>query len=471
MRKDITGLVDTLKASVIEIAASSPENREALLIKSFSEFQGSLERGLDVRYGPDPEVLEKGLNHISSFASALNRANQVVEAIKTGRPSYMLDGDSNTPPEQLPEETIDELDHWITVGVLALRSMVNNSVELPADEADLERAERAGQLVKIETDAGEIFAKTSLPETLRKFLTDPLELMLDTADLSRAFLDRAAGLAEELLEQEAIPADVIEAYPDLFDVQDPLGKAFPPRKKPTEATPASGGRVPKPGDDGQTSSDANGQDEAIGEGATDEGQGDETTDVTDDTPQDPLQMCTRLATMIVVILGSLQQGAEQGDNDGSENTIAGNPDDPNNVGLQRGEPIADRPLAKILGAQYEVDPSIASLTPMALVEELAKLRGEAPALRKQAKDAGDALALLQKTVEQLRGRPAPGKGVLRALPISKREDATQGGEDPLAKVADQVETLRKQNPEGDSAARLLIAAVHQRGGQSIIPGG
>jgi len=60
--------------------------------------------------------------------------NQTVEAIKTGRPSYMIDGDSSMPQEILPPELLEELDHFMSVGVFALRSMVNNSVELPTDD-------------------------------------------------------------------------------------------------------------------------------------------------------------------------------------------------------------------------------------------------------------------------------------------------------------------------------------------------
>jgi len=59
----VTGLVDTLRASVLEINASGVDNREELLTKSLTEFGAPSPRGSTTSMS-DPEPLEKGLNHI-----------------------------------------------------------------------------------------------------------------------------------------------------------------------------------------------------------------------------------------------------------------------------------------------------------------------------------------------------------------------------------------------------------------------
>lgn len=465
MRKGVIGLSDTLRASVLEIMNSADGDREALLMKSFGEFNGALEEGLDVRYGPEPEMLAKGLNHISAFASVLNRVNQVVNAIKTGRPGYMVDSDSNTPEEPLPDDVVAELDRFVRVGVLTLSSMVNNSAELPEDDAALERAERAGTLVKIETGEGDVLIESGLPNELKKYFVDPLELMLDAADLGREMTGHAGMLAEQLLEQNAIPESVISAYPDLFEISDPLGKAFPPPKKkpgaalaPGEADDdARGGAMG--GEDNQSSGP--GQDEALGSGATDEGQGGEMTDLSDDTPQNPLEMVARLATMIVVIAGSLLQGEGGGATDQQGNTMSGDPNDPNNVGLQRGIPIDMVPLAKIFAGEVEVDSSLADA-----LEELLALRKRVPDLEKQLGE----LATLRTAVARLQAQPAPMKGVIRA-PVTKAADNMPAGAKTEAALAEEIAALAKRNPEGTDAAKLLIAAVHGRGGTPLLPPG
>jgi hypothetical protein len=84
MRKDVSGLVDTLYDSVAGIVASAAPDTNDLLQKSFTEFGDALEQQLEVEYGPDPEPLAKGLNHVSAFANALVKMEASIEAIKAG---------------------------------------------------------------------------------------------------------------------------------------------------------------------------------------------------------------------------------------------------------------------------------------------------------------------------------------------------------------------------------------------------
>lgn len=455
MHKDVGPLIDTLRASVNEIASSGADNREELITRSFGEFQEVLGKSLSDYYGAEPEPLAKGLNHISAFASALNRMNQTITAIKTGRPSYMVDSDSSTPPEILPPEMAIELDHFMAVGVFALRSMVNDSVELPETEEEITRAEKAGELVKIEADGGDILLKTLLPDSFRAYITHPLDLMVDAADLSREMLAVATERAEELLKADAVPQDIIEAYPDLFEVEG-LDKAFPPAAK--KKVPATDG------------TDAATGDEAEGDGAADQGAGLETGDVTDDTPQDPLEILARLATIMVVITGSLLQG-QTGDPTAANPDAAsptmppGTPTGQGTVGLQRGTPIETTPLAKILGGEVEVDPTVYD----AFIE-LEDLRKKAPTLEKKVGDQSAEIALLKSKVEELSRQPAAPRGVVARTVLGKGEEETGRG-NAIDALTERLEKMRKDNPqsEGGEAAKLLIGAVHSGGGRPFAP--
>lgn len=468
MRKDFAGLVDTLNTSVLEISASGADNREDLIKTSFTQFGDALTKQLDLLVGPLEEPLAKGLNHISAFASALNRMNQTIMAIKTGRPSYMIDSDSSMPAETLPQEISDELDRFIRVGIYTLKSMVNDSAELPEDEAALERAEKAGTLLKIEIEGGDpLLFKSGLPDTYHEFFEDPLTLLIESAELGREMTAMAQVRADELIKAEfPISDDVLKDYPEIFEVEEvqpqptnPLLKAFPPKKK----TPPAAANGDAAGDTGGGGDD--GTDEAIGDGAADQGAGDETTDLTDDTPQDPIQMVLRLASMIVVIMGGIDQGASAGDTDPSS-TIAGSANDPANVGLTRsapgfrqpmfkGTPIEEVPLAKILSGEVPVDPTVADA-----LEELEQFRKAAPA-------NADALAKLRATVDRLGKVPAPATGVLKTVPVLKSDDTRPTGMKSAADLANEVDELRKRDPEGGSAAALLIRNIQNGGGKPM----
>lgn len=471
MRKDFQGLVDQLKASTIEIAGSTVEDREALLAKSFTEFGAALDKQLVVHLGVEPTILRKGLNHISAWASAINRLNQTAQAIKTGRPSYMIDSDSNMPPETLPQEVIDDIDRAMQACVITLRSMVNNTVELPSDELELTRLEAAGQLMKLDGPfVGEMLIKTDLPDDLRQWIEDPVDLFIDRADLGNSFLEGASADAEVLMEGDLIPEELMKEYPALFMTPEEqrLGKAFPPKKKPPQAA-ADPAADPADGDDG-----------AAGDGAADQGTGDETMDTGDgadptagDIPTDPWSMIARLSSMITVIAGAQIEGAGAAPGQGND-TFAGNPNDPANVGMQRQEQLSFMPLQKILAGEIEVnDQTVVRMddATLDLLEELIALREKVPALEKQvgAKD-GD-LVKLRQAMTELEGRAAPGKGFVRqpVHSVTKAEETGGGSGDALEKLTRQVTDLVKIDPQGDSAARAMIAAVHQGGGRPYAP--
>ena len=169
-------------------------------------------------------------------------------------------------------------------------------------------------------------------------------------------------------------------------------------------------------------------------------------------------MITRLASIIVVIGGSLLQG-QQGADQSTDQAVNG--PDAGNVGLQRGETIGD--LRKIYAGEIEIDPALADE-----LEELQERRAAGDRLQKQLEGTNAELEKMKQAMARLQSQPAPGKGRLMA-PVGKSEDV--GGE--LAKgeaaTAEAVDSLRKTAPE--QAAKLLIAQAHRAGGHSLLPGG
>jgi hypothetical protein len=482
MRKDIAGLVGPLRTSVLGITASAADNPDGLLSKSFDEFGTALSGFLDERFGPEEEPLAKGLNHISAFASALNRMNQTVNAIKTGRPAYMIDTDGAMPAEPIQEETTAALERFMRVGVLTLRSMVNDSAELPEGDEDLERAERAGTLFKIESEHGAILVKSDLPEHLRVYLDDPVEVMIDTALTGREFIEMARFQANELIKGEpAVFNDQLaNAFPEVFEVPSAEEQAIemeledaleelalykanfpPPKKKPAGQTDNTSGGGP-----------VGGQDEDVGDGgdpndnaqedpdATDDGTdgmtGDGADGMADGAPANPLETMVRLASIIVVIGGSLLQGQGQSV-DGADGQGSVDPGDADNVGLQRGEPVYAAPLEKIMNGEAFVDATVLD----ALEER--------EALLKRMPEMEAAMQKLQATVTRMQAQPAQPLGRQRVVSVAKSEDVSIGLEGAANTIAAEVDTLRKDDP--GAAARLLIKAAHAGGGRPMLPPG
>jgi hypothetical protein len=449
MRKDFTDqlgtLFGTLKKSVIQISTAGAEDGNALIERSIDEFREALLDKIAPALTSNviEEPLHKGLNHVALFANALRDAGRAVEAIKTGRPTWMVSDSNAGTPEIVTPEIEEDMDRWIRVGVTALQSMVNETASEVTDAADLERAERTGELAKMLCGDTEILIKTDLPEDYRDLLTDPLELFADTASMGQEFLRKAAELAGPFLEAGQMPDELIEAFPELFEpglFEVPMGKAA------VDENAGAGGDPDAANDPGDGGDD-------------DEG-----------TPSDPIDMITRLASIIVVVAGSLKQAGEQDDDEPNGGDASGFPDDTNAAQpLQRRAPMPRRPvmansasafgdidLAKIHSGEIEVHASVAD------------------ALEKALRDAGQLektqseLRLLQATVARMQAQPAVPKGAIFA--IAKSEDNTIRSGAAATKVEDdtaRIGELAKTNPE--AAARELMKSVHAGGGTPLVP--
>ncbi len=474
MRKDVSGLVDTLYDSVAGIVASASPDTNDLLTKSFTEFGNALGEQLEAEYGPDPEPLAKGLNHVSAFANALMKMEVSVQAIKAGTPIY---ADDNEP---VVASTAAALDRFMGHGIVLLKQLANDTARIPDDEEDMERAEQAGELIKIESQFGdEMLLKTDLPEDLAAYLTDPLDLMTEIAGLGSSMIEDARGIADALLgsDPDSIPEEVAEQYPLVFE---PLEKEFPPKKK------ANGGGSPFGAQRGQ-SSDQN--DSGDDEGDEPDDGGDEQgaqgqgamaaqggpggaggpADISDDTPQNPIDTITRLASIIVVISGSLQQAMGGGQQPQQPDMAGGQGGDPRNVGLQRGEPILDQPLQKILQGEAEIQiPGMGQMTMAEALEELGELRKAVPQLSKALNEKGDALSLLKTRYDQIASQSVRSPGMQKAVPVSKAEDSVPGTHTQENDM-EKLEQLQNADPEGGSAAKFLIGRVHQGGGVPLVP--
>jgi hypothetical protein len=451
MRKDITALVDTLKKSVVEISASDADTRDELLGKSMGEFQIALLSKLESVLGPEFEPLGKGLNHVAEFALALQLAADRVALAKI----------------EVPEEISDQMDRFIDVGVTTLRSLVNGTGEMPDTDEDFAKAERAGELAKVETiDGEEYYVRTTLPETYRSYFTDPVDLLADHALLARDFQNQAIAIADSMAKAELLPEGIVTEFPELFEQE--LSKAFP-----------------------------NQEDDADGNADPTQDPGDDSGEVgaSDDAPQNPIEMMVRLASIIVVVGGSLMQagaGADQSDqsqpqaspdanadsmqDDGSPPPGPG-PNMPPNMPskmpptepkkkpfpaqLQRQEPtIGETPLEKILAGEIEVHPTIADA-----LDELVALRKSAGENEKLTKAMGE-LDALKATVERLSKQPAAPKGAL--FQVNKSEDSNPGAlaGDAIKAEANRISELAKLDP--DAAARALVKSVHSAGGTPLI---
>lgn len=446
MRKQITDLVGTLNESVSQIAASGREDRDELLTKSFQEFNGALLEQLAEVLPMQEEPLEKGLNHIATFADAVRRYANTVNALKTGRPSYMIsDSSDNGDRETLPDELAAMMDQSIHVGVLTLQAMVNHTAMLPEDEDALKQADQAGRLAKVEmVDGTEIAVETDLPEEYHELLTDPVELAAGYADAARAMTDQALAIAGPIVEQDPEAAEQLqEAYPELFDQS--LGKAFPP-KKPTTAD-----------EDGADPADPTTAD------------GEEPTDVSD-TPQDPIEMITRLASIIVVVAGSLQQGAAAGTATDPRFDQSGSGAAAMPLARQADGPVT---LAKINEGEIEIDPELAGA-----LDELDTLRAQQADLGKRFEGvdldalhkAAAAVPELKDQLEKLRAAhdrltkvAAPPKGAITSVTMGKGADiaGTSADAESKAKLAE----LMKSDPE--AASRELIKQA-QRNGRPLV---
>lgn len=464
MRKDLSGLIGTLEKSAIEIAASGADNRDELMHQSMTEFEAALLAQLEPVLPAESEPLQKGLNHIALFANVLRDASRSIEAMKTGKPSWMTNDNGGT-PDYLPPEIAADMDRFIQVGIATLRSMVNDTAELPEDDADLERAEQAGELVKIDSfDGADLLVKTALPAEYHLYLTDPVDLITDYALLGRGMLNSAIALAEPMVKQNVLPVGLAEDFPELFKAVD---------EEDDEETVGDGG-------DPNAVAAANDNPANSMGPANDNGD----AELTDDAPQDPIEMIIRLASIIVVVGGSLKQAGANDDQDMDAAEPGDDMAEPADATAEpppvaaaaaggaepfkkkpfppaaKQAPVFDAPLAKILRGEIAVDETLA-----AALEELMALRKGVAAHSQTSAE----LQVLKDTVARLQKTPAEPKGGLFA--VSKSQDTELAGQrqDQQLARAEQIEALAKTDP--DRAARELMKVVHAGGGVPLLPTG
>jgi flagellar motility protein MotE (MotC chaperone) len=449
MRKNVAALVDTLNKSVQEIAASGAENTPDLLQKSMTEFQATLLQTLEPVLPTELEQpLGKGLNHIALFANTLRDCGRAVNAIKTGRPPWLVGNDESWDDDKLSEAAKAGLDRFMDVGWLTLRTLANENVALPDDEDDLERAEQAGELAKVEAWNGEEYlVKTALPEAYRGFLTDPVDLVADYATIAREFANDAIDIAEPLAKVGLLPDDLTEAFPELFEQPQGPG-AYANDDVATGLGKAAG-------------------DEDFGAGGDPDGAPDPTdTDMSDDAVENPIEMMVRLAGVIVVIGGSIMQAAQGAANDATAEPPMEAPPAPDPTARRpafaKQEAIEDIPLEKILRGEVTVSDSVADA-----LEERETLRAQLAKVTANEAATQETLRKLQETVERLSSLPAAPKGHVFA--VSKRDDLSLPGQPDQQAEAERVAELAKSNP--DAAAREMLKMAHRAGGHPLIAPG
>jgi hypothetical protein len=363
------------------------------------------------------------------------------------------------------QDELDALDRFLQGGALTLRTLANNTGEVldPDDQRALKMAERAGTLAKVDAFYGEdMLIKTALPGELHELLTDPVEIMGDLVGMSRAYLDAATQIAEPLAKADLLPEDMSEIYPELFEPA--LDKAFPPKRKDPNATadgPTPPSAPPRPRaaapDPGQTQAG----DEDVGDGSDADPQ-DPGDAAGDDATQNPIEMMVRMASIIVVVGGSLLQAQNGGDQDSQG--LGATTDSP----MQRIVPIEDIPLAKIESGEIVVSDSLADalVERLTMRDSLAKAQQDLAAKTQAEQDLITSMAKMQETITRLSKTPVPlAKGAV--FQPSKGGDAQPvPGVDQSERLA-ALEKLAGTNPE--AAAKEMLKMVHARGGSPLVP--
>lgn len=425
MRKsNVADMIGVLQASVLEIAGSAADNKDDLLQKSFAEFEGAMLGDLDpyLPGEPDEEALAKGVSHIALFQDALSKALHGVHLAAAVAPG----------------DQIGEMGRFIAVGELVLRKMANATAEVVEDDADADAAETAGELFKVEDANGEdVLIKSVLPEHLAAYLTDPVILLTEEAEIARSFHEDVIDAARALQKAEALPDVVVTEFPELFEDSSALRKA---------------------------------DDETMGAGA-DPSTGDDPGDMaSDDATQNPIETMVRCASVIVMLGGSLlKAGANDQPVDQFGDDVSGVADDSAGMAgppLRRQEPVLDAPLSKILRGEVEVRDDLADY-----IENAEHTRSELGVLKKsldeekaQNAEMRESLRKMQETVQRLQAAPKAPQGV--AMVVNKSDDYVIPGQRPSERQ-EQLTKLAEVDP--DAAAKELLKMVHQGGGQPLTP--
>lgn len=435
MRKDIAALLETLQKSLAGIADSGAENREELLTKSMQQFEEHLLNLI----GPAMPFSEEDLaqeHPVVLFHHSLTKLAADLEMIKAAAADAGMD---------------DPFDRLLAAGTFTLRSLASDSTTPIETRREYALAERAGTLVKILSfDGDDLLVKSDLPPDLHEFILDPMDLMADSVEVSRSFLDVGLDLAEPLVKAELIPEDFAASYPELFEPLEKAASPFPPKKKlpgaaaaaPPDPTADAGG-----GDDPDDGADTAGADGGQDMGDT----------AGDDATQNPLETIVRLASIIVVVGGSILQAGGQ---DQGGQSMPPNQDATGGDPLQRSIPLEDVPLAKILSGEVVVSDELADA-----LEEREVLRKSVGTVTGERDTLRADLAKMQKTLAQLQKQAIPDpKGAV--FQVDKSGETRPAGAVDTATELGKLEKMAATDP--DRAAREAMKMIHATGGVPII---
>ena len=394
----IDAMVDILAKSVAGIAES--EDRGQLLEQTFNEFRAALAPEMEkmasdyVGYGlaKRDESLFKGLGTVGRVADLVGMVSDHIDDIKAGG----SDGDDEEDMDPASDDVSEFLDHMLAFGELALRSSVNEHVDMTdPDDADEEIA-KGMNIIAVpnaeapEDDEAAILVKSWLPQELAQFATDPGGIHQMAVERA-ALLMLGAGVPEAALSKMFAGGTLAKADPTQDPTQDP---SYDPSQDPSQ--------------DGQ-----------------DDGQGGADGD-------DPLDVLGRLLAASMIQLDHIQQMIAGG------GATPGVPDQ-----APAEDPAADP------SADPAADPSQDPTMAKPPQKPVAKMESpEEAALAKRAADLEEKLAGTQDLLKKALAQPLAVKGMLHGnATLSKAADGN-GSEDELSKFADELD--RATTPEARS---------------------
>ena len=147
----IDAMVDTLAKSVAGIAVS--DDRDALLAQTFSEFKAALAPEMEklatdyveVGLAKRDEPMFKGLGTVGRVADLVGMVSDRIDSIKSGGSEH----DDEEDMDPASEDVSDFLDHMLAFGELALRSSVNEHVDLTDPEDAEEEVAKGMNIIAV----------------------------------------------------------------------------------------------------------------------------------------------------------------------------------------------------------------------------------------------------------------------------------------------------------------------------------
>lgn len=446
-------MMQTLKKSVVEIALAGGENVEALLTKSFGEFEEAFapELGKAVVSGAEEiaaealaksaefeEPLYKGLGAVGRIANLLSMTAGSVKRIEDGVDYASSSEDADVPPDHV----LMLLHHAIGAIELALRAAVNEHVEPVGDDEEPEDGYNyvhVGNVEDPDDDAGMV-VKCALPEALAKMATDPGAISIAAVQAGSALL-LEAGVSEAQLSKAFDIAEPGGRLAKAVDPNDPnADPSADPNADPSQDPGAQGPSQDAGGFDLMAQLEILGRINAAGfmqldhiiqnvQALTGAAPADGGADMGMDPGADPN------ADAGAVPPGG-DDAAQQAPAPGGDGADAGAPPQ------EQDEPADKPPVKKSVEA-----------------EELQKLRDQVATLEKRTDPAlvetRAQLTELQGKLAKLSAEPAPFKGVARVMPLSKEADSGGEGDDDLKKMASELD--RATTPEAKNQVLLKMA--------------